>query len=253
MAIKYQPANIKLARLSEHLEILWNRKPYIYGISLPAGHSCPFADKCLSKADRKTGKLTDGPNTEFRCFMASIEALRSNSRNAGWENFDQLRQAKTVDAMLALLEAGLPKNADVVRLGVNGDMFNQNYFDACLELARRNPNVSFYAYTKSLGYWVARLGQIPANLNLNASHGGKLDNLIQEYGLKSAVVVFHPSEAEALGLEIDHDETHALFGSESFALLIHGQQPKGSTASDAIKTLKAEKIEYAYKAHAKAA
>jgi hypothetical protein len=58
--------------------------------------------------------------------------------------------------------------------------------------------------------------------------------------------VFHPDKADALGLEIDHDETHALFGTASFALLLHGQQPKGGDASQAIKILKAEGIEYAY-------
>ena len=139
-----------------------------------------------------------------------------------------------------------PKNADVVRIDVDGDFFNQYYFDAWLIVCRNNPHVNYYAYTKSLGYWVARLGEIPSNLNLNASYGGRLDHLIEEHNLKSAKVVFHPSEADALGLEIDHDETHALFGSESFALLLHGQQPKGSKASDALKTLKAEDIEYSY-------
>ena len=35
-------------------------KPKIYTISLPSGYTCPFAVDCLSKADRITGKITDG-------------------------------------------------------------------------------------------------------------------------------------------------------------------------------------------------
>src|SRR4051812_39336424 len=62
----------------------------IHTFSLPAGHFCPFADKCLSKADRETGRITDGPDTEFRCFSASNE-VRGSVRAARWHNADLLR------------------------------------------------------------------------------------------------------------------------------------------------------------------
>ncbi len=60
---------------------------------------------------------------------------------------------------------------------------------------------------------------------------------------------FSEAEAEALGYEIDHtDELAAIpeIRDESFALLIHGVQPKGSKASDAIKQLKKEKVKFSY-------
>ena len=41
-----------------------------------------------------------------------------------------------------------------------------------------------------------------------------------------------------MGLEIDHDDTHAFESDESFALLLHGTQPAGSEAADALKVLK---------------
>src|SRR4051812_39082061 len=46
----------------------------IFIFSLPAGHFCPFADQCRSRADRVSGQITDGPNTEFRCYAASSES-----------------------------------------------------------------------------------------------------------------------------------------------------------------------------------
>lgn len=77
--------------------------------------------------------------------------------------------------------------------------------------------------------------------------GGKWDNLIEPNKLRSATVVFHPEEAERLGLEIDHDDSHARNpDGGDFALLIHGMGAKGSEHNAAIKRLKAEKIEYAY-------
>jgi hypothetical protein len=80
-----------------------------------------------------------------------------------------------------------------------------------------------------------------SNLVLTASRGGKYDRFIDEFKLREAVVVFSESEASDLGLDIDHDDSHAADPSkrnQSFSLLIHGTQPKGSEASKALRDLK---------------
>ena len=54
-------------------------------------------------------------------------------------------------------------------------------------------------------------------------------------------MVYSEAEAVALGLAIDHDDSHAARPSlrdQDFALLIHGTQPKGTKASEALKRLK---------------
>jgi len=244
--LRFDSANAKLERLIDYLEKLWGKRVNVYSLSLPAGYSCPFADECLSKSDRETGKITDGPNNQFRCFMASTEAYSKDLRTKLWENYTALRNCKSVDEMVALIEASFPVDADIIRAGVDGDYYNQMYFDAWLQVMRNHPDVMFYGYTKSLPYWVARLDNMPPNFNLTASRGGKADHLINEYSLKSSTVVLHPRQAAKLGLEIDHDETHALFGDVSFALLIHGTQPAGSESSKALSTLKREGISYSY-------
>ena len=81
------------------------------------------------------------------------------------------------------------KDAKHVRIHASGDFFNQKYFDMWLKLCSDNPDVEFWAYTKSLTYWVARLGEIPANLVLTASYGGRNDELIERHNLKYALVV----------------------------------------------------------------
>lgn len=214
---------------------------HIHTISLLSGWSCPFAHDCLSKAivDKKTGKkkIQDGKHTKFRCFSASQEALYKNTYNQRKHNFDLLKKEKK-DGMIKLIKNSLPKNSTVIRIHVGGDFFNQDYFDAWLQVAKDNPKRLFYAYTKALPYWIKRIDEIPENLKLNASKGGKKDELIQKHNLKEAIVVFSEQQAEKLGLEIDHDDTHAYKQEKSFALLIHGSQPKGSEASEALKTLK---------------
>jgi hypothetical protein len=137
----------------------------------------------------------------------------------------------------ALCDA-LPVDAGCVRIHVAGDFKLLNYFDAWLELATRRPDVRFYAYTKSLPFWVRRLDVLPANFLLTASRGGKADCLIDEHGLREARVVFSEAEANAQGLEIDHDDSHAALLGPSFALLIHGIQPKGSEAGKAVRALR---------------
>lgn len=217
--------------------------------SLPSGFTCPGAKDCLSKANADTGKITDGPGIKFRCFSATQEAAFRNVRNLRWHNFDLLTKAKDQASMLALIIDGLDRtvtrSVKAVRVHVAGDFFNQVYFDAWMEAATKYPDLKFYAYTKSLPLWIARLGLIPKNFSLIASQGGKQDKLIAQFNLPKAVVVLHPEEAAALSLQIDHDDSLAMAG-ETFALLVHGTQPAGSKASEALKRMDRENVVYSY-------
>ena len=239
--LKFGKANAKLAHMPDVT---------VATFSLPAGWTCPSAVDCLSKADRVTGKLTDAPSIAFRCFAASDEARSPDARNARWHNFDLLRRLDAA-GMAEIISASIAsdknaRKANVIRIHVSGDFFNQAYFDAWAMVASMHPETTFYAYTKSLNYWVARLNTIPRNFNLTASVGGRHDALIGELGLRYALVVYSEQEARTLGLDIDHDDTHAAFGYTSFALLIHGTQPKGSKAGDALKAMKANGTQYSY-------
>ena len=214
-------------------------------LSLPSGFTCPGAAECLAKADRDTGKITDGPLAKYRCFAASAEAAFSSVRKQRWYNHLLLFEAKTKDNMAELIERSLPKN-EVIRIHVGGDFFSQTYFDAWLKVIKNHPEKRFYAYTKSLKFWVARLLDIPPNFNLTGSRGGRFDHLIDEHGLRCVRVFFHPEEAAAMGLEIDHDDKHAIFGVDDFGLLLHGQGKKDSPHAAALARMRDEKIEYAY-------
>ena len=205
--------------------------------NLPAGHSCPFAKECLSKADRFTGKIIDGEHCRFRCFAASAEAQYKEARNLRWSNFNLVRGEATQKIADMICEA-LPKKK-LVRIHESGDFFNQAYFDAWLEVARRNPYIRFYAYTKAIPFWLARLDNLPSNIRLTASLGGTHDDLAEKHNLKTSYVAFSESEANIRGLEIDHDDSLAYGPNEkSFAHLIHGTQPAGSEASKARSLLR---------------
>lgn len=219
----------------------------IIHLSLPSGHTCPAADQCLSRADMITGKITDGKNTRYRCYAASQEAIYKHLRAQRWSNLFKLKGASR-KKMLTSLSASLRKKHDeyitdhnqnpIIRAHVGGDFFNKSYFLAWMDLANQYAPTWFYAYTKRIDLWLEHLNQIPPNFELNASFGGKHDNLIEPNNLKSARVVYSPEQAKKLGLELDCDDKLAYTRGPSFAQLIHGTQPKGSCASKALAQLK---------------
>jgi len=237
--LKFKDANGKLKKMAKKLGLK------LKTFTLPAGYTCPGAKDCLARADRKTGKVKDGPDTEFRCFMASLEATFPSLRAMVWENYEQLQVTLKQDKLAGfensphtadLIHNSLPKKFDVLRVHVGGDYFTKEYLQAWIEVAKRNPDKVFYSYSKSLHLF--REFALPENLVLTASRGGKYDDLIDLHAWKEALVVYSEQEAEERGLEIDHDDTHAAFGKENFALLIHGTQPKNSAASLALQVIK---------------
>lgn len=145
-----------------------------------------------------------------------------------------------------LIHQSLPSWATAVRPGGSGDFYSQNYHDAWIEVARWNPHLHFYWYTKSLPFWRKRLRQVGtghepgkvSNVVPTASWGGKYDHLIDKLGLRSARVVYSREEAALLGLEIDEDESLAMKHGPDFALLLHGAQPAGSDAARSLINLK---------------
>ena len=233
--LKFGEPNAKLKKMLKTLSLK------LKTFTLPAGHTCMGAKDCLSRADRITGKVKDGPDTLFRCFMASAEARSPSLRKLVWHNFELLMAAlkRGGDVCADLIHNSLPEKFDIMRVHVGGDYFSVVYLQAWIEVAKRNPTKIFYSYSKSLPMFAEFA--LPENLVLTASRGGKYDDMIDLHGWKEALVVYSEEEAEEKGLEIDHDDTHAAFGKENFALLIHGTQPKGSAASKALQKIKTKR------------
>ena len=214
--------------------------------SLLSGWSCPGAKQCYTKVNEDNNgklKIIDGNEQVFRCFSASQEVVYKNVYNNRKHNYNLLlnivkEKIPKTDKINKIYNLFIDSKPDInkwsiLRLHVGGDIFCQEYFDALIKLANHYKDKIFYAYTKSIHFWIKRLNNIPENFKLTASYGGKYDYLIEQYNLKSVKVVMSEEEAAIYNLELDHDDSHAYSGNESFALLIHGSQKKGSAASKA--------------------
>lgn len=186
----------------------------VFEWNLPTGWSCPYADECLVKVDRDTGKQ-DNQSNAYKCYASSAERFPS-ARGSRWANYE-MATAGTLPQ--------LPKQAKHVRIHASGDFFSQAYFDLWLEYIREHPDVEFWAYTKSLQFWVARKDELPDNLILTASVGGKLDHLIREHDLRHTVIVDKPEDADGLGMGIDVNDNLARRRGGSFAQVNTAYRP----------------------------
>ena len=223
-----------------------NAKIEYPSLSLPSGRSCPSALDCLAKVKIVDGKrkIFDGAVAKFRCFSATAEAVFPSVYEQREHNFDLLRECNTVEEMHYLLNESIKDSYTPFRIHVGGDFFNQNYFDAWIEYAGENPHRIFYAYTKSLDYWVERLDELKEvrNLRLVASRGGRHDDFIREHNLIEAVVVLSEQDAREKNLEIDTDDSLAIRNTKSFALVIHGTQKQGSEQARIVEQNKRNKV-----------
>ena len=219
------------------------KKTLIFDIN--AGITCPMANECKSyvvmNANGKTS-LKDGENSIFRCFAASQENQYPNVYKARKYNLDLIKKTldsdyaiplKTIRLIQDSIEKHITKNIDKVRIHSSGDFFNGKYLRTWLAVARLNPQLKFYCYSKSLHLFGTNVS-IPDNFFLTASMGGKRDDLIHKgYFKRWAIVVNSEDEAIKKGIEhigkpyeIDKDDSHC-FKPDPFALLIHGTQKKG--------------------------
>ena len=236
--------NAKLKSIKEWSKI---KNPKVYSISLLSGFSCSFASDCQTYAieNKITKKRTvlDGKNAKFRCFSAIQESQYTSVYNQRKHNLDSiLAIRKDVEKMTSLIMDSLPMNANYIRVHIGGDFVTSEYMLSFYNVARMNPKIKFYAYTKAIGWMQDNEDMRPKNFRMIASFGSKEDHLITKDTI-SANVVFHPNETK---LPIDHNEYYAINDKGSFSLLLHGTQKKNSLGSKALSRMNKENIKYSY-------
>jgi len=213
--------NSKINKLAHSLGLKNNQ---VVAFDLPAGYTCPAADKCQSFSNRETGKVTDGDNCKFRCYAVSTECAFPSARRCHWRNYDALRNL-TFEQMVKLILSELPKEVKIIRIHSSGDYFAKRYFLAWVKVAELRPDIKFFGYTKILNYVNANK---PDNYHLTYSFGGKLDSKVTCEPI--AYVVKNIAEAIERNLHpacIDNpaDDFEMIMSDRTFALCLHGTQP----------------------------
>lgn len=138
----------------------------LFEFNLPAVSTCPFADTCkeICYADKGT-------------FKYPVVQAKYHS------NFEL---TKDKDLFIKVVQNEIiKKRIQYVRIHSSGDFYNLKYLKSWLEIARSNPNVIFYGYTKSVPLFQSV--DLPQNFIFCFSTGGKADHLIKDTDKKAVI------------------------------------------------------------------
>lgn len=176
---------------------------------IPKTH-CPLAGECADAGYcyAMTGQqaFKSGVIRRARAFLATLQ-----------EDF--------VQRMNEEVRRAIRRGFRAVRIHDSGDFYSLDYLLKWAEIARANPGVKFYAYTKSISLVVRAQGRglIPDNLRIIQSIGGKEDRRISEE-FAHAKIFKTLDELMAAGYD-DASETDdpAAFGdNKKIGLVVHG-------------------------------
>jgi hypothetical protein len=200
--------NTKLKNTAKHFDIK------IFNFSIPAGNdkasgkiTCPFAGSCLSLCYAKKGMYRFG-----------------NVERALTKRYEASKEADFVQRINDELSKVKKGKQIYVRIHDSGDFYSPAYFAKWLEIARLNPSVRFYAYTKSHSFIRGNFA-IPENFDLIFSLGSKNDELINQETERHSKIFQSADEMVAAGYSdssyLDINATKWVTENKKIGLLIH--------------------------------
>lgn len=168
--LKFSYQNQKINLLAKYLGL---KKKEVLSFDVPAGWTCPKADICKSMANKETGKIKR--TGKFLCFASKGEAYAPAARRLRWHNLLEINACRSGGdhaKIVELIQSSMPKEIKILRIHSSGDFYCEEYFKAWVEIAKNNPHITFFGYTKELDYV---LFEKPSNFVLQYSWGGKDD------------------------------------------------------------------------------
>lgn len=196
------PANIQLSDGNSKL-----KKSGIVSFNLIPIVHCPLAGACKAFCYATVGQQAFASGVKRRA--AAFKATLSST-------FVQDMHAEI---------ARWKRKIKAIRVHDSGDFYSMDYLKSWLEIARLNPDVKFYAYTKSLPFVhkAYELGLVPGNFRLIQSVGGIADSRIRT-DLPHARIFGTLDELQAAGYAdaSETDDASAFGINPLIGLVVHG-------------------------------
>ena len=188
---------------SKHNHLGKRYNTQVIGFSVLSGKTCARASLCKAwvvESSDGSRTLAHGRQAEITCYKAKLEAVYRPVYEMAKQNTAMIAKDifLFITKMNLILSTGYSK---IVRIGDGGDIFTPEFYDAWVSLAKSNPDVTFFGYTKDVRY--ARRAQVTEqidNLHLTYSLGGLDDSVAISEGLATATVVTDEFELSADGL-----------------------------------------------------
>ena len=150
---------------------------------LEAVKTCPSAKDCIQG-----------------CFALGGNYLFKSVKDAQERRLQASKQDSFIDEMCKEL---IKLRVGAVRVHDSGDYYSEEYLDKWIEIAKRNPSIIFYSYTKSIDFFKSDFytwkKTLPSNMVITFSFGGKHDDLINRATDKHALVFLSLEELLAYG------------------------------------------------------
>ena len=182
-------------------------KMRVMNFSLPAYKTitgqtvCPFAKDCIKYCYAQKGNYK---------YPSVIKGL--NNR------YELSKTADFVPKMNATIILERPTH---VRIHDSGDFYSPTYLQKWLDIATQNTNVIFYAYTKSIKFFIDGL-KLPKNLKIIFSEGSKTDNLINVNKHRHARIFKSKELLNAAGyIDASDNDLKAITSNKKVGLVYH--------------------------------
>lgn len=180
----------------------------IFNFSIPAYKTksgkvtCPFAAACVKYCYAKKGNYT-----RFPIVQQLMEQKYEISKQT---NFNSLMN-----------EEIRKKKAKYIRIHDSGDFYSIKYLQKWVQIAEYNKEVIFYAYTKSIKFFVDGL-LLPDNMKIIFSEGSKHDQLINVREHRHARIFKDLDTLNASGyIDASENDLKAITENKKVGLIFH--------------------------------
>ena len=183
-------------------------KAKIFNFSIPAYKTkegkvtCPFADSCVKYCYAQKGNYTRFP---------VVQELMEQ----------KYKISKTAQFIPLMNEEIRKKKATHIRIHDSGDFYSPTYLQKWVDIATQNNDVIFYAYTKSIKFFIDGL-KLPKNLKIIFSEGSKTDNLINTSKHRHARIFKSKELLNAAGyIDASTNDLKAITSNKKVGLVYH--------------------------------
>lgn len=142
-------------------------------------------------------------------FPVVVKARKRNLRLSLRDNF----------ADLIIADLKRMRAVNTIRIHDAGDFYSQEYLNKWFTIAKALPELTFYAYTKSLNL---DFSEAPANLHITQSLGGKYDKLVALGKPHSRIFTNHKARMAAGYKDGNRSDIPAIEGVTRIGLVFHG-------------------------------
>ena len=164
--------------------------------------TCPFAKDCI----------------KF-CYAQKGAYIWSPAQNKHNQNYLDTKKDNFINVVQD--EISRKRKITHIRVHSSGDYYSPAYLNKWVTIARNNPNITYYSYTKSVKM-IKNLENKPENLEIIFSEGGKQDHLIDYENDRHAKIFNNQADLLQAGyIDASGDDLKALTPNKKVGLIFH--------------------------------